>query len=289
MADTSTSRLIRTYGLTGGGIMEVTVACANGLVNFAFDYHSAHGNSALAWQESETYSGTTFGFSTELHRDVKEWVPLRVRLDQQAILERNSSSKYRNEAEIVFYDPAALKRAAANATSTLENSPRSAPGSGSPDLGGFVTAMNQVVGAMALQALPTLMPMMAAGTLADLRAGRELRVEVPLADGRSPVMVVSPQEAVLAPFLSGCDPDGGPAVAIAGTFTEPAGRTFAFADGHVSVSFQGRRSPPLPYTVQGRNIDITAPDNTVLTLRVLSPERLRMETGGSSIELTRVN
>lgn len=263
MSDIAKVSALRTYSVDGGGKFEVEVSCEIGIVNFAYAYFGGgNGRPSLAWQESDTYSGTTFGFSTNLTHNVNRWVPLRVKLDQQSVQSRNSSSKFENQVEIVFYDPAEVKRQAAlHASPSTQNTH-----SGQQNLAGLMSGLSEAVQAMQFQALPTLLPLVAAGTISDLMRSTSLRIEIPLADGRNPVVTIAPNDASLQAFLQGCSgvshgagqarQSGG----IEGRYADGKGASLILQHGRITISEGGQTSPSMPYSVTGSKITITAPN-----------------------------
>lgn len=284
MSDQVTSSASRTFTFDRSLRVRATASCASGIVNFAFEVFGAGGDGMdLAWQESDTYSGTTFGFSTQLSRDVHRWVPLRVRVGEGPVLQRNSSSKFSNEAEIVFYDPREVQAAADAQKRNMQAGPGDRRRPASPaeafnDLG-------EIFGAMATASLPMLMPMVAAGTFNDLRAVQAFRVELPLADGRAPVVVIAPAAPGLQAFLTGC---GGQAATAAfeGVFDGP-GMKLIFRNGALVMQRGNEQAPPLPFRRSGNQILVTDTDRVTHAFNITPDGDLLMARGESAMRFAR--
>jgi hypothetical protein len=259
MSDAASESLTRSFGVGGGGRFQATVSCASGIINFAFDFYAANKSkdhaSSLAWLENETYSATTFGFSTQINRDVRRWVPLRVRVGQLAVLSRNSSSKFTNEAEIVFYDPAEVQNQANRRAQYYASANKQPHGANRETPGQILSDLSGVLGDMVTETLPTLLPLTAAGTLDQLVAANQIKVEIPLADGRTPILAFSPDDAALHAFLPGCSPNSSKqAGALEGTFADGQGHTIIFANGQAFIIANGAKSPPFAYRVSGNQV-----------------------------------
>ncbi|WP_158922807.1 hypothetical protein [Acidisphaera sp. S103] len=265
MSDAASESLIHSFHVDGGGRFQTTVSCAGGIINFAFDFYAANKSndhaSSLAWLENETYSATTFGFSTQINRDVRRWVPLRIRVGQFAVVSRNSSSKFTNEAEIVFYDPAEVQNQANRRAQYYASANKQPHGANHENLGQILSDLNGALGDMVTETLPTLLPLTAAGTLDQLVTAHQIKVEIPLADGRTPVVTFSPDDAALHAFLLDCSPNSGtqagtarPGGTLEGTFADGQGHTIIFANGQAFIIANGAKSPPFTYRVSGNHV-----------------------------------
>jgi hypothetical protein len=252
--------------ISGGGRFKISASCDSGIINFAFEYISDRGGkSALAWQESDTYTRTTFGFSTQIVHNVDRWVNLRIRLGDAPPLARESSSKYENEAEIVFYNPDELLRLVKSHGQTGDENNNS-------------KAIEPILAAERLVILPST----SGGTIQQFFASEHIRVEIPLADGREPVLEINSTDQSLRSFIGSCRGmeasvpmsfSPGRSVSVEGTYANGRGAVLVLSNGVASFSSHGQKQPSLPYSVNGSTITVIDPNQ--------QPHRLEVQADGS--------
>jgi hypothetical protein len=170
------------------GTFEVTATCTKKILAFTITYHSAfdkdlgfqrtQGASTVNLDPALTLGGTLTVGSTGTVNTPKPQVNLRARIDDGNIQSLVSASDYRNQATVLFTQQTsgdALSRAFQGDFQNMVSS-----------LQGMAIALG------------------AAGTTAEAYHANIIRVELPLANGDAPVLVIRPQDPSFRAYASKC-------------------------------------------------------------------------------------
>jgi hypothetical protein len=160
------------------GNFEVTATCTARILAFTIIYHSAFDKS-LGFQQTQRDSMVTLYNGVGTMDTPKPEVNLRARIDDGNVISLVSVSDYHNQATVVF-----TRYAMGDALS------RTPPGPGREDLLGDLKEMGMALGA--------------AGRTSEAYHANIIRVELPLANGDAPILVIRPQDPSLRAYASRC-------------------------------------------------------------------------------------
>jgi hypothetical protein len=161
---------------------DAKAACTPGFVNFTVtDYTKG---AKIEVQQTQNGSDAFF---------------LRTKLDSADVVSAHSDIEFNNEASIFFYDPDIAFRSIADGIAG--NYGRALNTSGGSDAGNAVAAG---AGVFAGMLAGPMLQLAAAGTIKDLRAANNLRIEVPMSDGRKPMLTIALRDPALQEFFGRC-------------------------------------------------------------------------------------
>jgi hypothetical protein len=156
------------------GNFEVTATCTARILAFTITYHSAFDKN-LAFQQTQGASMVTLYNGIGAMDTPKPQVNLRARIDDGNVKGLVSTSDYRNQA-VVLFTRHALRDALSRASRQ--------------DVLGDLQEMGMALGA--------------AGTTAEAYRANIIRVQLPLANGDAPILVIRPQDPSFRAYASKC-------------------------------------------------------------------------------------
>jgi len=164
------------------GNFEVTATCTARILAFTITYRSAFDQN-LGFQQTQGASMVILYDGIGTMDTPKPHVNLRVRIDEGNVQGLVSASDYRNQAGVLF-----TRHALSQVLSGGARSPVS--GQDAKDVLGDLQEIGMALGA--------------AGTTDDAYHARIIRVELPLANGDAPILVIRPQDPSFRAYASRC-------------------------------------------------------------------------------------
>jgi hypothetical protein len=164
------------------GHFEVTATCTARILAFTIAYHSAFDHN-LGFQQTQGASMVTLYNGIGTMDTPKPHVNLRARIDEGNVQGLVSVSDYRNQAGVLFTRYTLSQVLSGGARST-------ASGQDAKDVLGDLQEIGMALGA--------------AGTTDDAYHAKIIRVELPLANGDAPVLVIRPQDPSFRAYASRC-------------------------------------------------------------------------------------
>jgi len=218
---TTSTFALKSFPISGGGVLETKAVCDTGSLDFQFTYlndDAKGGNGpALLWTQQ--------GYDSA--------VLVRTRLDGDDIVTVPSRSDYQNVATAYFYDKEGLW--------FLLNRPFAAdsdrtPSGNSPEQ--VRRNLRNLFGKMALSlGFPAVIDA-GAGPVEDFNSAKTLSAEIPLSDGRKAVARIERDDPVFRTFLDGCRKQGLQALAFSRSNPRPvctAGDKLLVKEGAVAL------------------------------------------------------
>jgi hypothetical protein len=164
------------------GNFEVTATCTARILAFTITYHSAFDKN-LGFQQTQGASMVILYDGIGTMDTPKPHVNLRVRIDEGNVQGLVSASDYRNQAGVLFTWHTLSQVLSGGARST-------ASGQHAKDVLGDLQYLGMALGA--------------AGTTDDAYHAKIIRVELPLANGDAPILVIRPQDPSFRAYASRC-------------------------------------------------------------------------------------
>ncbi len=249
------------------GVFEVTATCNERILAFTITYHSAS-------DKNLGYAHTQGNSTVILYGDYgtvdtpKPQVNMRLRIDNGQVENVVSTSNYSNQAAVLF----------------TSHDARGAISQGASRGNG--ASLNQLLGD--LQEMG--MALAAAGTTADAYHAKIIRVELPLANGDAPILVIRPQDSSFREFASKCaavDPNAfvndikAPDGFVFGSETTLPGRIFkGTADGFIAAfpGFMERAAPATGFDPEKEKKDVAFVQGVVRTCSQITPQMAQSVT-----------
>jgi len=167
-----------------GESFDLKAECAPGFVNFTLDDYAKGAKIELG----KAQNGDDAVF-------------LQTRLDEAEVMNPRSDSQYNNQASIFFYDPDIAPRSIADGVGGAYGRVLDTSDPGSNPTGNAAAGL---AGALTGLLSGPMLRATGAGTIKDLVAANTLKIEVPMADARKPMLTIALKGPALRDFFGRC-------------------------------------------------------------------------------------